>query len=94
MSVAIKEETIRYLFGMKLPSEQAQEQAEDAISAVEADDETVAMARRQEAADKVLSIERPTSLMRTNKDAEGQPAAARSGGGNRAQRRAAKKRRP
>ncbi len=97
MSVAIKEETIRYLFGMKLPSEQEQEKQEEAISTVVADDETVAMARRQEAADKVLSIERPSSLMRTNKDTSSQPAAgaaaaAGAASGNRAQRRAAKKR--
>jgi len=94
MSVAIKEETVRYLFGMKLPSEQEKEKQEEAISAVVADDEMVAMAKRQEAADKVLSIERPTSLMRTNKSSDGQPVAspASGAGGNRAQRRAAKKR--
>ena len=97
MSVAIKEETIRYLFGMKLPSEQEQEKQEEAISTVVADDETLAMARRQEAADKILSIERPSSLMRTNKDSTSQPsagaaAAAGAATGNRAQRRAAKKR--
>ncbi|MEZ7898482.1 MAG: preprotein translocase subunit SecA [Flaviflexus sp.] len=90
MSVSIKEETVRYLFGLKLPSQQ-EEEAKAAISSVESDDDVVAMARRQEAADKVLSIQRPQSKIRTNKDESGavKPAAT---GQNRAQRRAAKKR--
>ncbi|WP_054952513.1 preprotein translocase subunit SecA [Flaviflexus massiliensis] len=90
MSASIKEETARYLFGLKLPSD-AEAEAKAAISSVETDDETIAMARRQEAADKVLSITRPQSKFRTNQeDSTGaQPAAA---GQNRAQRRAAKKR--
>ncbi|WP_182354432.1 preprotein translocase subunit SecA [Flaviflexus huanghaiensis] len=92
MSVAIKEETVRYLFGIKMPSEQEAEQ--DVMTAVEAEDDTTAMARRQEAADKVLSLERPKSLMRTNKESDGEPKPTAVGaGGNRAQRRAAKKRR-
>nr|WP_240161774.1 preprotein translocase subunit SecA [Flaviflexus equikiangi] len=93
MSVAIKEETIRYLFGIKMPSEEAKE-AQEEIAAVEADaDDTVAMARRQEATDKVLSIQRPPSRMKTNKESDGQPtASALDSGQNRAQRRAAKKR--
>ncbi|MGO1400870.1 MAG: preprotein translocase subunit SecA [Flaviflexus sp.] len=94
MSVSIKEETVRYLFGLKMASDDEQV-AKDEIAAVEAADETVAMAKRQEAADKVLSIERPKSRMMTNKEETSGPArpAPAQPGQNRAQRRAAKKKR-
>lgn len=110
MSVSIKEETVRYLFALQLPSEKAEAEAKAAEEAKKVEavpaaapahagdtmsaEERRELARKQEAADKVLSIKRPKSLISTNRE-EGQQAAKQArpaaGGMNRAQRRAAKK---